>query len=100
MNINFTAKNVDMSDELCDLASKKMKKIEKHFSRIDKVHIVFTSENLDKIVETSIHLPGGKECTAKGTAENMYKALDDMIAKLDRQVIKHKEKMADHHVDI
>ncbi|MDO7667914.1 MAG: ribosome-associated translation inhibitor RaiA, partial [Pseudomonadota bacterium] len=34
---------------------------------------------------------------ASDEGENMYTAIDSLIAKLDRQIIKHKDKIKDHH---
>ena len=34
---------------------------------------------------------------ASSSCDDMYAAIDAMIGKLDRQVIKHKEKLTDHH---
>ena len=34
---------------------------------------------------------------ANATADDMYIAIDELIDKLDRQIVKHKEKIKDHH---
>ena len=39
----------------------------------------------------------GSELFANAEASDMYAAIDQLCAKLDRQVIKHKEKTIDHH---
>jgi putative sigma-54 modulation protein len=39
----------------------------------------------------------GNDLHAACEGENMYSAIDMLTDKLDRQVVKHKEKHADHH---
>jgi putative sigma-54 modulation protein len=34
---------------------------------------------------------------ANAIADDMYVAIDHLIDKLDRQIVKHKEKIKDHH---
>ena len=39
----------------------------------------------------------GATIHASSTCDDMYAAIDSMVGKLDRQVIKHKEKLTNHH---
>jgi putative sigma-54 modulation protein len=34
---------------------------------------------------------------ANSVQEDMYAAIDTLVDKLDRQILKHKEKLTDHH---
>ena len=34
---------------------------------------------------------------AEATSDGMYAAVDSLVDKLDRQIVKHKEKLKDHH---
>ena len=53
-------------------------------------------EKLRQKAEATMHLAGG-QLYAEAVNEDMYAALDLLTDKLDRQVIKHKEKLRDHH---
>jgi putative sigma-54 modulation protein len=53
-------------------------------------------EKLAQKVEATLHVPGN-DLHAACTDENMYSAIDMLTDKLDRQVLKHKEKNGDHH---
>jgi len=53
-------------------------------------------EKLAQKVEATLHVPGN-DLHAACTDENMYSAIDMLTDKLDRQVLKHKEKNSDHH---
>ena len=59
------------------------------------MHVVLNVEKLKQIAEAKVHLNGG-EVFAQCEDDNMYAAIDLLIDKLDRQVIKHKEKISRH----
>jgi putative sigma-54 modulation protein len=43
-----------------------------------------------------VHVSGA-DLFASDENENMYTAIENLVAKLDRQIIKHKDKITDHH---
>ena len=96
MNINISGQNIEVTDALRDLTLTKFEKIQRHFDHITNVHINFHAKKMQHTVEATIHVPG-EEIFAKATENDMYKALDEMIHKLDRQVKKYKEKLTNHH---
>jgi putative sigma-54 modulation protein len=60
------------------------------------VKVTLTVEKLVQKVEATIHVPGN-DLHAESSDENMYSAIDLLADKLDRQVLKYKEKHTDHH---
>jgi putative sigma-54 modulation protein len=46
--------------------------------------------------EATVHV-SGSDIHADAVDNNMYRAIDALADKLDRNVLKHKEKVADHH---
>jgi len=95
MQINFTGHNVEVTTALRTFTTDKFNKLEKHFDKITSVHVVFDVEKLRQIAEASILVAKG-ELHARAESEDMYAAIDTLIDKLDRQLIKHKEKIRDH----
>ena len=69
--------------------------LESHFDIINNLNVFLNVEKLKQIAEAKINLNGG-EVFAISEDENMYAAIDQLIDKLDRQVIKHKEKLSRH----
>ena len=97
MMLNITGNKMDITDPIRTLIEKKFKRIEKHFTHgVTKADVVLTVENLNHIAKANVHA-NGVEINAHGEAENMYKAIDIMLDKLNRQVIKLKEKITAHH---
>jgi putative sigma-54 modulation protein len=96
MNINITGNHIEITPAIKEMTLKKFERIQAHFDHITSAHIIFTANKLAYTVETTLHVPGESMC-AKAEAKDMYKALDDMLERLDRQIKKHKEKQKDHH---
>ena len=92
MQINLTGHHVEITDSLHEYVHSKFGKLERHFEHINNVHVVLNVEKLEQIAEATLHINGG-EVFANSTHEDMHAAIDALIHKLDRQIIKHKEKM-------
>jgi ribosomal subunit interface protein len=58
-------------------------------------HVILDVEKLAQKAEATLHVNGG-ELFATSEHNDMYAAIDALIDKLDRQVIKHKEKLSKH----
>lgn len=92
MQINLTGHHVDITAPLRDYVNQKFDRLERHFDNMTNAHVVLTIEKLQHIAEAKINLSGG-EIFATAQHEDMYAAIDALVDKLDRQVIKHKEKL-------
>lgn len=95
MQINLTGHHVEITDSLRDYVDTKFTKLERHFDHINNVHVILNVEKLSQKAEASLHLKGA-EVFAESEHTDMYAAIDGLVDKLDRQVIKHKEKMKRH----
>lgn len=95
MQINLTGHHIDITEALREYVDTKFAKLERHFDHITNVHVILNVEKTNQKAEATVHLNGG-EIFAESVHEDMYAAIDGLINKLDRQVIKHKEKMKKH----
>jgi putative sigma-54 modulation protein len=95
MQINLTGHHVDITDSLRAYVDTKFEKLERHFEQISNVHVVLNVEKLNQRAEATVHLKGDV-VHANAEHNDMYAAIDGLIDKLDRQVIKHKEKLKRH----
>ena len=91
MQINLTGHHVDITDSLRGYVNEKFQRLERHFDEINHVHVVLTVEKLRQIAEAKMFVNGG-EIFANSEDADMYASIDSLVDKLDRQVIKHKEK--------
>ncbi|HLV49031.1 MAG TPA: ribosome hibernation promoting factor [Aliidiomarina sp.] len=95
MQINLTGHHIDITEPLRNYVDTKFSKLERHFDHITNVYVVLNVEKLRQKAEATLHVSGG-EIFATAEHEDMYAAIDALIDKLDRQVIKHKEKLRKH----
>ena len=96
MELNVTGHHVVITPPLRSYVVSKLEKIERHFDLVSDVHCILTVEKLRHKAEATVSVNGGK-IYADSTEEDMYAAIDGLVDKLDRQVKKYKEKLADHH---
>lgn len=92
MQINFTGHRMEITPALRTFTEAKFDKLERHFDKITAINVIFDVEKLRQIAEATILVAKG-EVHASSESEDMYTAIDILVDKLDRQLIKHKEKM-------
>ncbi|RLA07324.1 MAG: ribosome-associated translation inhibitor RaiA [Gammaproteobacteria bacterium] len=95
MNLSITGNHLEITASLKDFIKEKMNKIEHHFDKIIDAKITLSVNKLQHKAECTVHVSGAN-MRAESTNEDMYVAIENLVQKLDRQVIKHKEKQKKH----
>ncbi|STX28032.1 ribosome-associated, sigma 54 modulation protein [Legionella beliardensis] len=95
MQINFTGHQMEVTPALRAYTEDKFAKLMHHFDNITAIHVVFNIEKLAQIAEATIHVAKGT-IHASAQHDDMYIAINDLVDKLDQQLIKHKEKLRAH----
>lgn len=95
MQINLTGHHIDITPAMRHYVNEKLEKLARHFDGVENVHVVLAVEKMVQKAEATIHVSGA-DLFADAESENMYAAIDALADKLDRQVIKHKEKRQDY----
>jgi putative sigma-54 modulation protein len=95
MQINLTGHHIDITDALRDYVENKFERLARHFDHVINAHVVLSVEKLAQKAEATLNVNGGN-VFADSTHEDMYAAIDALIDKLDRQVLRHKEKKSNH----
>lgn len=96
MNLNISGHHVDITEALHAYVASKMARVERHFDHVIDAEVVLEVEKLRHKAEVTMQVRGAT-LHAESTKEDMYAAIDCMIDKLDRQTLRHKEKVKDHH---
>ncbi|MFC3852578.1 ribosome hibernation-promoting factor, HPF/YfiA family [Salinispirillum marinum] len=94
MQINISGHHVELTDPLREYVTTKLDRLERHFDQISIVQTTLSIEKQRQKAETTLHIKGG-QLFADAEHEDMYAAIDLMVDKLDRQLLKHKEKTVD-----
>ena len=89
--IQFSGHGDELTPALKEHVNKKFERLQKHFDSITSIHVFFNIDKLMQISEATIHIPG-HEIYAKAESEDMYKTIDLLVHKLDRQLDKQKGK--------
>lgn len=95
MQINITGHRMDVTPSIKAFTEEKLERLERHFDHITSVNVIFDVEKLRQIAEATVFVTKG-ELHASAESEDLYTAIDSLIDKLDRQIIKHKEKLTEH----
>jgi putative sigma-54 modulation protein len=94
MNIQITGHHVEITSAIRDYVNGKLERITRHFDHVIDINVILSVDKLQQKVEATIHVRG-KDIFAESTEQNMYAAIDSLVDKLDRSVIRHKEKQQD-----
>lgn len=96
MQITITGQNVEVTDALKQYITEKVERLDRHFDHASTGDFVLHVERNMQSIEGTVNTKGGT-MHAVSTSDDMYAAIDGLIDKLDRQLMKHKGKMVDHH---
>lgn len=96
MQINITGHHLKVTIALKDYIEKKFQRLTRHFDHVINIHVVLTVEKIIHRAEASLQVSGNK-IFADASDNGMYAAVDSLVDKLDRQIVRHKEKLKDHH---
>jgi putative sigma-54 modulation protein len=91
MNLTLAGHHLQITPAIRDYVTNKLERVSRHFEDIMDVNVVMSVEKLDRRIEAIVHVRG-KELFVAANDENLYAAIDLLADKLDRQLIKHKEK--------
>ncbi len=95
MEINITGRHFDVSDSLKTYITDQLNAIISGYRKLNNVHMVLEQQKGRAKAEIIVH---GKNINYEADAEtfDMYKSIDEAIAKIDKQLAKHFEKVQDH----
>ena len=91
MNLQLTGHHVEITPSIRDYVVSKLERINRHFEQVIDVKVIMSVQKLDQMIEATVHV-SGKDIHVACHDADMYAAIDGLIDKLDRQVIKHKDK--------
>jgi putative sigma-54 modulation protein len=97
MNLLIHGNHVEVTPALRDYVEGKLNRVERHFDQVIDANVQLTVEKLRQRAEITLHLRGNN-IHVESVDDDMYAAIDMLIDKLDRQVLRHKDRIKDHSV--
>jgi putative sigma-54 modulation protein len=98
MNITITGRHMNVGTNLQNYAEKKIKKLENYFNQLIDAHIILYVEKLDHGAEVIIN-GDGVQFHGREKADTAFSAIDLLFEKMEKQIIKYKEKHSSHKGD-
>lgn len=100
MNLTISGHHLEVTPALREYVTSKLDRITRHFDQVVDVKVLLSVEQKkekDKRqkAECNVHVKGG-DLFAESSHEDLYAAVDDLMDKLDRQVVRHKDKLQSH----
>src|SRR5918992_515925 len=95
MNLHLTGHQLPITPAIREYVSAKLQRITHHFDHVIDVNCILSVEKLHQKIEATVHLRG-RDIFCESKADDMYAAIDGLVDKLDRTIIKHKEKTRSH----
>lgn len=96
MRIETHGQQIDVTPALRDYVETKFSRLERHYEQALDVRTQLSLDKPEHKAEATVSI-AGRTLHADASAIDMYAAIDLLADKLDRLLMKHKEKMVDHH---
>jgi putative sigma-54 modulation protein len=101
MNLTISGHHVEVSPALREYVLTKLDRVTRHFDQVVDVSVLLSVEKLKEKerrqkAEVTLHVKG-RDIFVEQANEDMYAAIDQLMDKLDRQVLRHKDRLQDHH---
>ena len=97
MQLTITGHQLEVTDPIRDYIDTKFERIKRHFDQVLNVHVIISVEKLRHKSEATMHI-GGRDFFAESTEDHLYKSIDLLVDKLDKQIRRYKDKHTDHHI--
>ncbi|HSN40269.1 MAG TPA: ribosome-associated translation inhibitor RaiA [Burkholderiales bacterium] len=98
MNLHLTGHHLQITPAIREYVANKLQRITNHFDHVIDVNVIMSVEKLNRKVEANVRVRG-KDIFCESINSDMYAAIDGLVDKLDRTIIRHKEKNLDHRHD-
>lgn len=103
MNLTISGHHLEVTPAIREYVQSKLERIKRHFDHVIDIAVILTVDKLPEKekrqkAEINLHLRG-KDLHVESMAHDLYAAIDALVDKLDRQVIKYKTKLQDHQHD-
>jgi putative sigma-54 modulation protein len=94
MNLSVSGHHLEVTPALRSYVQSKLGRVTRHFDHVIDAHVILTANKLMQKAEVTLHVRG-KDLHCESEQADLYAAIDLLADKLDRQVLKYKDKILD-----
>jgi putative sigma-54 modulation protein len=95
MQLTISGHTLEITAALQNYVHSKLERLGRHNDRITQVSVILSVDKLNQKAEATVHADG-VELFAESAHDDLYAAIDALADKLDRQLIKRKERLRGH----
>ncbi|MBI5478378.1 MAG: ribosome-associated translation inhibitor RaiA [Deltaproteobacteria bacterium] len=97
MRVSVTFRHMEATEPIKEYAQDKIERIKKYFPDPITAHVVLSTERgYQHVADVNITLHNGLTLQGKEITEDMYSSIDLVMAKIERQVRKYKDRIRSH----
>jgi putative sigma-54 modulation protein len=96
MNLNINGHHLEVTPAIRNYVIDKLDRVKRHFDHVIDASVTISVVKLVQKADVTLHVRG-KDIHAEASHENLYAAIDALADKLDRQVLRHKDKVTNHN---
>ena len=101
MNLTISGHHVEVSPALREYVLNKLERVIRHFDQVVDVSVLLSVANMKEKerrqkAEVTLRVKG-RDIFVEQSHEDLYAAIDQLMDKLDRQVVRHKDRIQNHH---
>jgi putative sigma-54 modulation protein len=97
MNLNVSGHHLEVTPAIRTYVHAKLERISRHFDEVIDAHVILTVDKLRQRAEVTLHVRG-KDLHCESEEADLYAAIDLLVDKLDRQVLRYKDRRHDKRV--
>ena len=94
MNLNVSGHHIEVTPAIRKYVNSKLERVKRHFDHLIDAHVILSVAKLKQKAEVTLHVRG-KDIHCRCEDDDLYAAIDLLVDKLDRQVLKYKRKRFD-----
>lgn len=100
MNLTISGHHLEVTPAMRSYVEGKLDRVMRRFDQVTDVRVLLSVDNLKEKdrrqrAECTIRVKGG-ELFAESGHEDLYAAIDELMDKLDRQIVRHKDRLQSH----
>ena len=101
MNLTISGHHLDVTPALREYVLTKLDRVTRHFDQVVDIAVLLSIEKQREKerrqkAEVNLHVKG-RDIFCETAHEDLYAAIDQLMDKLDRQVMRHKDRLQEHH---
>ena len=98
VNLTVSGHHVAVTAATRSYVGTKLSRIKRHFDHVIDVNVILTVDRFSQRAEATCHV-SGKDIFVNSNGHDLHAAIDALVDRLDRQLIKYKDRLRAHPHD-